>query len=121
MEPTVLERFPGIWLPVNDFQREFWSGASSEETSWLSASAPTASGKTFLVRKWLIDRMLTSDATVAVYIAPTRALVSEVESSIIELISEMEVADRIHVASLPLRDSYLAPLRQAKKVVLIFT
>ncbi|PPU29877.1 MULTISPECIES: DEAD/DEAH box helicase [unclassified Xanthomonas] len=121
METTVLEKFTGKWLPVNDFQRDFWSGASSDETSWLSASAPTASGKTFLVRKWLIDRMLTSDSTVAVYIAPTRALVSEVESSIIELVSEMEVADRIHVASLPLKDSYIVPLKQAKKVILIFT
>jgi len=78
METSVLERFSGSWLPVNEFQSEFWNGATSPEISWLSASAPTASGKTFLVRKWLIDQMLTSESTVAVYIAPTRALVGAI-------------------------------------------
>jgi len=121
METTVLERFTGAWLPVNDFQSEFWKGATSEETSWLSASAPTASGKTFLVRKWLIDRMLTSESSVAVYVAPTRALVSEVELSIIELVEEMGVSDSVWVASLPLKDSYLSPIRQGKKIVFVFT
>ena len=47
MEQAVLVESSGRWFPVNDFQQRFWSRAS--DNGWLSASAPTASGKTFVV------------------------------------------------------------------------
>jgi RAD3-like DEAD/DEAH box helicase len=80
MEQAVLVESSGRWLPVNDFQQRFWSSAGDH--GWLSASAPTASGKTFVVLQWLLDQMRSTNSKVAVYLAPTRALVSEIEASL---------------------------------------
>ena len=82
MDRSILVQSSGAWLQVNDFQQRFWSNAGGER--WLSASAPTASGKTFLVLQWLIDQVIAREARVAVYLAPTRALVSEIETSLKE-------------------------------------
>jgi hypothetical protein len=59
-EDSILLESSGEWISVNDFQRELWKGASSG-ASWLSASAPTASGKTFLVLQWLLDYLRTNE------------------------------------------------------------
>lgn len=117
IEDSVLVEADGTWLNVNEFQKKFWSGASSDD-AWLSASAPTASGKTFLVLQWLIDRMLTSTTEVVAYLAPTRALVTEIESSLKELLGDSE---KIEVSSLPLKEKYLAAISGKKKVIFVFT
>lgn len=117
IEDSVLVEADGTWLNVNEFQKEFWLGASSDE-AWLSASAPTASGKTFLVLQWLIDRMLTSNTKVAIYLAPTRALVTEIESNLKELLGNLE---KIEVSSLPLKEKYWTAISGEKKVVFVFT
>lgn len=117
IEDSVLVESDGTWLNVNDFQKEFWSGASSDEV-WLSASAPTASGKTFIVLQWLIDRMLTSEKKVAVYLAPTRALVTEIESSLKELLGH---SAKIVISSLPLVEKYKAAATGKEKAIFVFT
>jgi superfamily II DNA/RNA helicase len=116
MEHAVLVESSGEWLAVNDFQQRFWNDAANY--LWLSASAPTASGKTFLVLQWLINRMRISDAQVAVYLAPTRALVSEIENHLQSLIDNNSGID---VSSLPLRDKYDAAVRGGPKLILVFT
>ncbi len=116
MDHSVLVESSGKWLPVNDFQQRFWNNA--EGHSWLSASAPTASGKTFLVLQWLIDHMRSTEAHVAVYLAPTRALVSEIES---ELASLLGKAGGIEVSSLPLREKYDAAQAGSTKLILVYT
>lgn len=117
LEDSILVDSNGTWLNVNDFQKEFWSGASSSKT-WLSASAPTASGKTFLVLQWLINQMLVSKTKVAVYLAPTRALVTEIETSLNEFLGNQ---DDIEVSSLPLAEKYLSAISGSKKVIFVFT
>ncbi len=117
LEDSVLVNSNGTWLNVNGFQRDFWSGASTAE-AWLSASAPTASGKTFLVLQWLIDRLLTSSTNVAVYLAPTRALVTEIETSLKELLGSNSEID---ITSLPLAEKYFSANAGGKKVVFVFT
>lgn len=116
-EDSVLVEADGSWLNVNGFQKEFWDGASSSG-SWLSASAPTASGKTFLVLQWLVDRARTTDMKVAVYLAPTRALVTEIEGNLKEIIKEK---DNIEVSSLPLAPSYFSAASGEKKAIFVFT
>ena len=96
---------------MNTFQRSFWSEADSQDT-WLSASAPTASGKTFLVSKWLIDALKRGLARVVIYLAPTRALVSEVEGGLSEALAN---DSSIVVTSLPLRETYLSAMTAGKK------
>ncbi|WP_112321928.1 DEAD/DEAH box helicase [Oceanibium sediminis] len=116
-EDSVLLKSSGKWISVNDFQRELWEGATSD-ASWLSASAPTASGKTFLVLQWLLDHLRTSDTVVAVYLAPTRALVSEIEQNLKALCG---ADSEIQVSSLPLIDTYFAARSGKDKAVFVFT
>lgn len=116
MNRSVLVESSGVWLQVNEFQQRFWTNAIGER--WLSASAPTASGKTFLVLQWLIDQVIAGDAKVAVYLAPTRALVSEIEASLKNLLGDTE---KIEVSSLPLSDKYASARAGGVRVILVFT
>ena len=116
MSQSVLVESSGRWLPVNDFQQRFWSSAGNH--SWVSASAPTASGKTFLVLQWLVDQMRSTDTNIAVYLAPTRALVSEIEGNLQKLFGGKL---GIEVSSLPLRTTYDAARRSGAKLILVLT
>ncbi|SEI02345.1 DEAD/DEAH box helicase [Pseudomonas asplenii] len=116
MDSSILVQSSGIWLQVNDFQKRFWMSATGE--SWLSASAPTASGKTFLVLQWLIDQLIAGETRVAVYLAPTRALVSEIETNLKTLLGD---AGLIEVSSLPLPDKYKVARAGGARVILVFT
>ena len=116
IDNSILIESSGSWLPVNNFQRDFW--AATVGNSWVSASAPTASGKTFLIAQWLRDTLLVGDARIAIYLAPTRALVSEVEDSLKALLKE---SGKIDVTSLPLTEKYDAALAGGPKLVLVFT
>ena len=116
-EDSILLESSGEWISVNDFQRELWKGASSG-ASWLSASAPTASGKTFLVLQWLLDHLRTSETKVAVYLAPTRALVSEIGLNLKELCRS---GTGIEISSLPLTEAYVSDVNGDKKAVFVFT
>ena len=87
--------------------------------SWLSASAPTASGKTFLVLQWLLDHLRTSETRVAIYLAPTRALVNEIEVNLKELCRSTSTG--IEISSLPLTEIYISALTADKKAVFVFT
>lgn len=117
MDHAILIESSGRWLQVNDFQQRFWSHAGADHR-WLSASAPTASGKTFLVLQWLIEQMLSGDAHVAVYLAPTRALVSEIESNLLSLLGK---DSGIEVSSLPLRAKYDVARAGGTRLILVFT
>ncbi|MDX3807937.1 MAG: DEAD/DEAH box helicase [Bosea sp. (in: a-proteobacteria)] len=116
MNQAILVESSGRWLQVNDFQQRFWKDAADHR--WLSASAPTASGKTFLVLQWLIDHMQSGEARVAVYLAPTRALVSEIEGSLVGLLGK---EGGVHVSSLPLRDKYDAAVAGGARLIFVFT
>jgi hypothetical protein len=116
IDNSVLIESSGSWLPVNNFQRDFWAATAGH--SWVSASAPTASGKTFLVAQWLRDTLLVGDARIAVYLAPTRALVSEVEDSLKTL---LKGSGDINVTSLPLTEKYDAAVAGGPKLILVFT
>ena len=89
----------GHAITTNRFQREFWD--QLERASWLSASAPTASGKTYLVLQWLLNEFAASRTTLAVFLAPTRALVGEIERELLEF-SHAQDIENLRIASLPL-------------------
>lgn len=113
---SVLVESSGAWLQVNDFQQRFWTSAKGR--NWVSASAPTASGKTFLVLQWLLDQMRIGAAGIAVYLAPTRALVSEIETNLLALMGK---DGPIEVSSLPLREKFDAARSGGRRLILIFT
>lgn len=116
MDRSILLQSSGAWLQVNDFQQRFWINAAGD--GWVSASSPTASGKTFLVLQWLIDQVIAGESRVAVYLAPTRALVSEIETNLKGLLGGTEL---IEVSSLPLPDKYKNARAGGARVILVFT
>ena len=65
---------------LNTFQREFWDKA--HELGWLSISAPTSAGKSFIVRAWIKERLALSPEAKIIYLAPTRALIEEVSTGL---------------------------------------
>ncbi|MFH5823119.1 DEAD/DEAH box helicase [Georgenia sp. AZ-5] len=77
------------------FQRLFWKESRSNE--WLSVSAPTSAGKSYVVKRWVIDQALKSQDAAVLYVVPTRALVDEVSK---ELLDEPEL-NSVHVHSIP--------------------
>ncbi|HEY6878230.1 MAG TPA: DEAD/DEAH box helicase, partial [Polyangiales bacterium] len=66
----------GTRRPVSPFQRRFWDLATRND--WLSVSAPTSAGKSWIVMRWFEHRMFEAAEFRGVYVVPTRALVEEV-------------------------------------------
>lgn len=117
---VVLEADGGL-MDVNAFQRSFWTGAR-EDGSWVSASAPTACGKTYLVLQWLLDQVRAKRARMVVYLAPTRALVSETETNLRNMLASADIStDEMRVSSLPLTDEYLAMRDRGPSLITVFT
>ncbi len=83
----------------NRFQTELWSELA--ESDWLSATAPTAAGKTFAVLNWVLSQHATGKSRSSVFVAPTRALVSEVERQFNEL-KIVHGLNTLKVTSLPI-------------------
>lgn len=78
-------------VEANAFQRQFWSAATNSR--WLSISAPTSAGKSFIVKRWIEDQASRSDEFTAVYVVPTRALIEEVS---LDLIADFGTSVRVH-------------------------
>jgi hypothetical protein len=66
----------GETLEGNGFQREFWTALT--DADWVSVSAPTSAGKSYLVKRWFEERAASIDTFHGVYVVPTRALIEEV-------------------------------------------
>ncbi|UCJ17117.1 DEAD/DEAH box helicase [Pseudomonas sp. MM211] len=75
----------GAAIALTDYQRKVWGSLQSGKS--LAISAPTSAGKSFLVIEHLCRDALTLPSYVFVYIAPTRALLSEVQLKVKERLS----------------------------------
>jgi superfamily II DNA/RNA helicase len=85
----------------NLFQVDLWSKLS--DADWLSATAPTAAGKTFTILNWLLSQFASKKCHSAVFVAPTRALVTEIERQLNELKLDHNL-NSLKITSLPLRE-----------------
>jgi DEAD/DEAH box helicase/Helicase conserved C-terminal domain len=101
-------------IATNSFQRQFWDDL--QRATWVSASAPTAAGKTYLVLQWLLNEFAGRNAELAIFLAPTRALVGEIERELLEL-SVVHGIDCLRVASLPLAELG----DRSRPTILVFT
>lgn len=79
---------------VNDFQRRFWSAAN--EFQWVSLSAPTSAGKSYIVKRWVSSRIALHQSYRAVYLVPTRALIDEVSRDL-----QHELGSSVSLITLP--------------------
>jgi Helicase conserved C-terminal domain len=86
LQLDVIRRRLELTIPVegrdsiiaNPFQRDFWDAASA--AGWVSISAPTSAGKSYIVKGWIEDRARTLERFQGVYLVPTRALIDEVSA-----------------------------------------
>lgn len=101
-------------IAANRFQRQFWD--ELQRSGWVSASAPTASGKTHLALRWLLNEFVVERAQLAIFLAPTRALVGEIERELLDL-SEGHEVPGLRISSLPLG----ALGDRARPTILVFT
>lgn len=99
---------------ANRFQTDFWEQAQSKQ--WLSVSAPTSVGKSFILEAWIQDYLARNANHLVIYLVPTRALISEVEADLRKRLDPQEVG-KTNVASLPLARSY----EVGKSNVMVFT
>ena len=90
----------GTALFANRFQRRFWAAAA--QTSWLSVSAPTSAGKSFILAQWLAQQLLLRRFSRIVYLAPTRALVQQVENDLRVFIATAGCGE-VAIRSIPTR------------------
>ncbi|MGV0780286.1 DEAD/DEAH box helicase [Mycolicibacterium sp. XJ775] len=72
----------GAEVEANSFQRQFWTAALAAK--WLSVSAPTSAGKSYIVKRWIEESAAQADEFKAVYVVPTRALIEEVSLDLME-------------------------------------
>ncbi|MHB8190666.1 MAG: DEAD/DEAH box helicase [Ferrimicrobium sp.] len=66
----------GDTVAGNPFQRQFWTVA--ENARWISISAPTSAGKSYIVRRWFEECLAGQAQFTGIYVVPTRALIEEV-------------------------------------------
>jgi hypothetical protein len=76
LENTIVRAGGGL-LDVNHFQRAFWQAVKANQ--WISVSAPTSAGKSFIIKAWIEDFSRTHPIGKIVYLVPTRALIQEVQ------------------------------------------
>ncbi|WP_435525862.1 DEAD/DEAH box helicase [Chryseobacterium indoltheticum] len=61
---------------VTDFQKDLWEGLNN--ISEIAISAPTSSGKSFIIKQYLINEFFNKNEFRALYIVPSRALINQV-------------------------------------------
>lgn len=87
------------WIPLTDFQKDAWDELSDARA--IAISAPTSAGKSFLVIEHLCRQVERAASFRAVYVAPTRALLSEVSAKIQRRLGE---AADVRITTVPTQD-----------------
>ena len=88
-------------ITANDFQQELWRNLM--KARWTSATAPTAAGKTFLVLNWLLGQVEAGAVKLGVFLAPTRALISEIEKELLTIQQGFKTHG-LRISSLPMAE-----------------
>lgn len=97
---------------LNDFQLNLYNLA--RENKVLSISAPTSAGKSFIIKRIMIDLLL-STYTCCAYIVPSRALITEIINEIRDEVNEIGV--KINISS----SSDIKHLDIKQKTILVLT
>jgi replicative superfamily II helicase len=101
-------------LEVNKFQSAFWEAADTKD--WISISAPTSAGKSFIVGRWFAEFLRKNPLANVVYVVPTRALIQQVQRDLEELIKTEHIS-ATSVVTIPTHTS----ISKDKANVFVFT
>lgn len=88
----------------NPFQKQFIEETSKLNCKLLSVSAPTSTGKSFIVTQWIIKNLeFTNKNNINIaIIVPTRALINQYEKDLIEDLKND--IDKVHIETMPFRN-----------------
>ena len=89
--------------PANRFQVAFWNALSKGQ--FVSASAPTSAGKSFLLRLWVSEVFRNNHKALVAFIVPSRALIQEFSDAFGEDIATGKLKG-VMLHSLPLEESF---------------
>lgn len=90
----------GARVPLTEYQLDLWRSLDSSPAT--AVSAPTSSGKSFVVLEHLAERAIAAKRFGAIYIAPTRALLTEIHGKLERRLSS--ISDSIRITTIPVPD-----------------
>lgn len=83
---------------LNKFQSEVYKTYKNNDA--ISISAPTSAGKSYVLCAILLEELMKSTTNI-IYIVPTRALISQVESDLSSLFRENEISKNVNLSTVP--------------------
>lgn len=87
-------------VALTEFQLEVWGSLKSQVATAISA--PTSAGKSFVVLEHLCENAIAADEFVALYIAPTRALLAEIQGKLERRLAS--ISSKLRVTTVPVPD-----------------
>jgi superfamily II DNA/RNA helicase len=101
-------------ISLNRFQKNVYDVHQRNDT--ISISAPTSAGKSFILCNILLEELLGGNKTI-IYLVPTRALISQVESDLRDLVKKNKLEQVVNISTVPPQDE----IEQNKSNVFVFT
>ena len=85
--------------PLTDYQRTLWEHLTSDDD--VITSAPTSTGKTDIILRYLMQRLMERDGAFTAVVVPTRALISELARKIYEIAKSKSYEKSIQICTIP--------------------
>lgn len=85
-------------LFLNGFQKAVYN--AYENNSAISISAPTSAGKSFILCSILLEELTKGNKTI-IYLVPTRALISQVDSDLRKLFRDNNISGSVNLSTVP--------------------
>lgn len=85
-------------ISLNKFQKAVYTAYENNQA--ISISAPTSAGKSYILCAILLDELIKNNKTI-IYLVPTRALISQVETDLRELFRENKLSEKINLSTVP--------------------
>lgn len=100
---------------LTDYQVELLQNLKKKSN--VSISAPTSAGKSYILTRYIVECLINNDEFIAVYIVPTRALITQVQRDFKKALRDHHVKDvELFTASWEIKDE-----KQLSKAILILT
>jgi hypothetical protein len=90
----------GKRVALTEFQLNVWETLRTKVSTAISA--PTSAGKSYVVMEYLCESAIAAERFVALYIAPTRALLAEVQGKLEKRLAS--VGNKLRVTTVPVLD-----------------
>lgn len=94
-----LNTVENIEQTLTDYQRTLWEYLVEDND--IITSAPTSTGKTYIILRYLIQSAMKSDNAFFAVVVPTRALITELSKKIFEIAKANSFEKNIEICSVP--------------------